>query len=63
MAEEEAAEEEEEGFQCPQCENIFKEFVSTCPECGTEFEGVEEEEEEEEEERKAEKDEDKEDEK
>jgi hypothetical protein len=37
--------EEEEAFQCPQCGRIFYEFVPECPDCGAEFEGVDEEEE------------------
>ncbi|MEE9150335.1 MAG: zinc ribbon domain-containing protein [Thermoplasmata archaeon] len=40
-------EEEEEGFECPQCGRVFTEFVPVCPDCGAEFEGVEEDEEEE----------------
>jgi hypothetical protein len=45
VTEEEAMEDEEEGFQCPQCGKVFEEFIPECPDCGAEFEGVDEEEE------------------
>ncbi|UCE73145.1 MAG: hypothetical protein JSV56_08890 [Methanomassiliicoccales archaeon] len=47
ISEEEEISEEE--FECPACGKMFTEMVSSCPECGAEFEGVEEDEEEDEE--------------